>query len=505
MSPAPEGTASLTTIEASGTMDTMPRSPALPAPPPPGPIPPGTTLALDVDTLWLDATHLAGGSPFRLLGLSPAGTALVRRWVAGAPLGEAPGHGMLARRLVDAGIAHPRLDGGPRTSDVTIVIPVRDRVDDLAALLPLLEGCRVVVVDDGSRDPEPLATVVARHGARLVRRERSGGPGVARNEGLATVTTAFACLLDSDCRPPTGFLDRLLPALGDPTVALVAPRITGGPSKRLLGRFEQACSPLDVGDREALVRPASRVTFVPSACMVLRTSLGSALFDDALVGGEDVDLVWRLVEAGWSVRLDPSVVVEHPARPTLGAWLGQRAFYGSTAAALADRHGDAVAPIGGSAFAVGACVALLLGQPALGVASVGVGTAILARRLEGTIEQPREAAARLMLRSTLVAGPTVARQLVRSYGPALLLAGLASRRVRRATLVAGLVGAAGRWWSADTDLGVLRFGSLSVLDDAAYGFGLWRGVLRRGRAGALRPRLSLLRRAPEGARGQVRR
>ena len=483
-------------------MVAMSRPPALPTPPSTAPLAPGTTVEVDAEARWLDATHLAGGTPFRIMGFSGSGAALVRTWQHPTPIGTTLSHGVLARRLVDAGLAHPTFASSLESRSVTVVIPVRDRAADLDVLLDSLRGLDVLVVDDGSDDAAAIAAVVATHAARLHRRSAAGGPSAARNAGLAMVTTEFACLIDSDCRPPAGFLSALLPALADPQVALVAPRITGGPADGIVGRFEQACSPLDVGRRAALVRPGGTTTFVPSACMVLRTSLGADLFDEALTGGEDVDLVWRLAEAGWSVRFDPSVVVHHPARATMTEWWSQRAFYGATATDLAQRHGDAVAPIGGSAVTVGAWTATALGWPMLGAAMLGAGSTMLARRLEGVVAQPRSAAVRLLLRSSLASGPVLARQAVRSYAPLLVLAGLASRRVRWAAVAAGLLGALNRWWSADTDLDPIRFTALSLADDAAYGVGLWGGVLRSRRAGALRPRLLLMRRSDgEGAPG----
>ena len=52
----------------------------------------------------------------------------------------------------------------------------------------------VVVVDDASHAPGRVAAMCAAHGARLVRRERNGGPGAARNDALADVGTEFVAL-----------------------------------------------------------------------------------------------------------------------------------------------------------------------------------------------------------------------------------------------------------------------------------------------------------------------
>ena len=477
-------------------------APRIPGPPPSRLFPAGAVLTLDDSARWLGEAHLAGGSPFRLLRLTPAGADQVRRWTDGEPLAESEGARLLARRLVDAGLAHPRWPSGDGSRSITVVIPVRDRPQEIGELLPLLVGLEVLVVDDGSADPDALAEVIEGTGARLIRRDVAGGPGAARNTGLAEVTTPLTCFLDSDCRPSAGFLDLLVSHLSDESVALVAPRIVGAPALGLLGRFEMTCSPLDVGGAPARVRPGGIVTFVPSACMVVRTVLGPDLFNEDLLGGEDVDLVWRLAEAGWSIRLEPAVEVEHPARSTLISWLAQRYFYGSTATDLAQLHGDAAAPIGGSAFSVGAVGSTALGFPltAAGILSIGIG--ILARRLDQVVEDPLSTSVTLMTRSAVEAAPTLARQTVRSFAPLLAIGSILSRRVRRATLAAVILGQLGRWWGSGSNLDPVRFGAIGLADDLAYGAGLWSGALRKRRAGALRPRLVLFARSgDEGAEG----
>lgn len=464
-------------------------------------LPPGAVLALDPSAFWLDARRLAGGSPFRIVALSEAGAGLVRRWVEGEALGDGAGGRRLARRLVDAGLLQPRWRATITARQVTVVIPVRDRPEQLAALLPRLSGLEVLVVDDGSADADAIARAASAGGAALIRRAASGGPSAARNAGLAAVATSLTCFMDSDCLPEPGFLDGLLGAFTDPTVAAVAPRIVGGPARSLLGRFEESASPLDVGRSPARVRPGSSTTFVPSACLIVRTALGPSLFDEELRAGEDVDLVWRLAGAGWSVRLEPSVEVAHPARPSLRSWLAQRALYGRSATALAERHGDAVAPIGGSAATVAAWLAFGLGLPLLSAAALGAGIARVASELDGAVDEPVSTAAALVLRSSLDAGPTLSRQVVRSYAPVLLIGSVLSCRVRRATILAAALGQLSRWWRSGSELDPLRFCAVGLLDDLAYCAGLWQGALGARRAGALKPRLVWFGRSPRGAEG----
>src|SRR5208283_3434587 len=167
--------------------------------------------------------------------------------------------------------------------------------------------------------------------------------------GLAAVRSELVAFVDSDCEPAPGWLGPLLGHFDDPLVAAVAPRIV--PATRngsgVLALYEAARSSLDRGAREGTVRPGSPIPFVPSAAIVVRADLatGPELFDPSLRGGEDVDLVWRLAEAGWDVRYVPASTVAHDGPATFGALVERRAFYGSTAAPLALRHPGAMAPL----------------------------------------------------------------------------------------------------------------------------------------------------------------
>ena len=61
---------------------------------------------------------LVGGSPVRVLRLTPAGAGQVRGWFSGAPLPASEASRVLARRLLDAGLAHP--DFKPQPSSRTV-------------------------------------------------------------------------------------------------------------------------------------------------------------------------------------------------------------------------------------------------------------------------------------------------------------------------------------------------------------------------------------------------
>ncbi|MCW2677875.1 MAG: glycosyl transferase family 2, partial [Modestobacter sp.] len=321
-------------------------------PPPAERLPDGFAVRLDPGTRRRDdGTALLGGSPLRLMRLAPA----ARPLLAGERLEVTDARtATLAARLLDAGLAHPEPRAGSTPArEVTVVVPVKDRTAGLDRLLTALRadpgtaGCPVVVVDDGSADPAAVAAVARAWGAELVRHDRARGPSAARNAGLCRATTVAVAFVDSDCVPVAGWLDRLAGHLADPRLALVAPRITAlpHPAPGWVGRYEAIVSALDMGPRPAPVAPRSAVSYVPSAALLGRRSALGDGFDESMPVAEDVDLVWRLVAAGWRVRYEPAAQVAHDHRTQPGEWLRRRAFYGTGAALLAQRHGSAVAPI----------------------------------------------------------------------------------------------------------------------------------------------------------------
>ncbi|HVM67141.1 MAG TPA: hypothetical protein VMU14_19895, partial [Acidimicrobiales bacterium] len=102
-------------------------------------VPRAMRLALDPGARRTDGGRvLIGGAPLRVLRLTAAGARALDALEGGAPVGEAPTSQWLARRLLDAAIAHPR--PAPASFSVSVVIPVRDRPAGLAATLEAVCG-----------------------------------------------------------------------------------------------------------------------------------------------------------------------------------------------------------------------------------------------------------------------------------------------------------------------------------------------------------------------------
>ncbi len=447
---------------------------------------------------------LLGGSPLRLVRLNPTSAAVVGTLFGGATLeAAARAHHrsvrsveQLARRLLVTGMADPDWSlCTPMTSDaVTVVIPIKDRPEQLQRLLSALttvglEDGQVVVVDDGSE--HDLTPIVRHFGARYLRNETPLGPSAARNRGLDAVTTELVAFIDSDVVVHPGWLEPLLAQLVDPAVAVVAPRVASAPGTRVLQRYEAVRSPLDLGPLGGYVVANTRLSYVPAAALIARVAglrtVGS--FDTSMRVGEDVDLVWRLANSGHIIRYEPTSIVHHDPRATLRQLIAQRAEYGASSAALNRRHRGKVKPVSANRWSYAVWLSAAFGGwigVVVGGVIATVTSALLPAKLHG-LRDRRTVGLRLAAAGHLGMGRLLAGAVRRAWLPPLVVASCCSKRSRRVLYASALIPPMIEWTKARPRLDPLRWVALRCLDDAAYCAGVWRGCLKDGNFDALLP------------------
>ncbi len=205
---------------------------------------------------------------------------------------------------------------------------------------------QVILVDDGSTDTTPRLAKQFPH-VRYLRHEQNLGLSVARNTGLAAAEGEIIAFTDADCRPDEDWLYYLVgdllnsefagmggPNLMPPEDSAVAAGVMvspGGPAHVMLD------------DRQAEHVPGCNMAFYRWA--LAEVDGFDPIFTRA---GDDVDLCWRLQQAGCKIGFSPAAFVWHYRRSTVGAYLRQQRGYGEAEALLVRKHPEYFNSFGGS-------------------------------------------------------------------------------------------------------------------------------------------------------------
>ena len=238
----------------------------------------------------------------------------------------------------------------PRYPRVSVIVASYNGDRTLKACLDSLQrqnypDYEIILVDDGSTDTTPQ--IASQHpGVRCFRHQKNLGLSVARNTGIAAALGEIVAFTDSDCRADEDWLHylvgdllhgefagiggpNLLPPEDSPvaTAVMVSP---GGPA------------PVMLTDRQAEHIPGCNMAFFKSAL----AEIGG--FDPTFQkAGDDVDLCWRLQQAGCKIGFSPSAFVWHYRRPTIRAYLKQQKDYGAAEALLVRKHPEYFNALGG--------------------------------------------------------------------------------------------------------------------------------------------------------------
>jgi GT2 family glycosyltransferase len=213
----------------------------------------------------------------------------------------------------------------------------------LRSFAPYAAGGRaeVWVVDNGSSDGSP-AMVRERHPwARLVEPGENLGYGRAANLVAARTASDWIVVSNADVALTPEALERLIAAgEADPGAGIVAPRLVlpDGSTQHSVWAFPTVAStavqnlgawlaPRALAERHAIAGAwnpdrGGRVPWAVGAFLLVRRAAWEAVggFDPELwMSAEDLDLGWRMREAGWATRYEPGAIVLHEESAATGA------------------------------------------------------------------------------------------------------------------------------------------------------------------------------------------
>jgi GT2 family glycosyltransferase len=194
----------------------------------------------------------------------------------------------------------------------------------------------VIVVDDGSTD-DTRAILASFPGVRAIH-QPNRGLSAARNIGLEAATGAIVAYTDSDCFADPHWLTHLVYQLLHSGAVAV-----GGPNLTPEDGWLPACVAAAPGQPMHVLESDQEAEHIPGCNMAFRREALRAQGGFDLVyrkAGDDVDVCWRLQQAGGWITFAPGAFVWHHRRQTPRAYLRQQAGYGEAEALLKFKHPD---------------------------------------------------------------------------------------------------------------------------------------------------------------------
>ncbi|MFO0810208.1 MAG: glycosyltransferase [Gemmataceae bacterium] len=194
----------------------------------------------------------------------------------------------------------------------------------------------VIVVDDGSEDD--TRDILQRYPQVQAIHQPNLGLSEARNVGLRAATGSIVAYTDSDCFADPHWLAQLVrPLLRCDAAAVGGPNLTPDDGALAAAVAAAPGQPMHVleSDQVAEHIPGCNMAFRRDALLAVKG------FDPVYrKAGDDVDVCWRLQQAGHWITFAPGAFVWHHRRQTPRAYFRQQAGYGEAEALLRFMHPD---------------------------------------------------------------------------------------------------------------------------------------------------------------------
>ena len=224
---------------------------------------------------------------------------------------------------------------------ISVVVCAYNAERTMEACLESLADCpypnyEVIVVNDGSTDRTGEISHRYEGGRIRVIDQPNMGLSAARNVGIAAAQGEIVAYTDSDCVVDPDWLTYLAYKFEQGFVAAGGPNFP--PPEDTLVPSAVAVSPggpthVLVNDDVAEHIPGCNMAFLKSKLEEING------FDVAYTAaGDDVDLCWRLQNAGYTIGFSPAAMVWHFRRNTVRAYLKQQMGYGKAEALLFFKH-----------------------------------------------------------------------------------------------------------------------------------------------------------------------
>ena len=225
---------------------------------------------------------------------------------------------------------------------ISIVIP---SYNSAQTIIQCIEGCleqqhtndfvEIIVVDDGSTDK--TKDVVGKYPVRYVYQENSG-PAAARNRGWKATKGDIVCFTDSDCIPDRAWIGQLTEKFTHPEIGAV------GGSYDIANRDSLIAGCIHEEIMERHRNMPEHVHAFGSYNVAIRKEILEKVggFDETYrrASGEDNDLSYRILNAGYKIAFAKDAIVVHHHTERLFRYLKEQFRHGCWRMKLYRDHPD---------------------------------------------------------------------------------------------------------------------------------------------------------------------
>jgi glycosyltransferase involved in cell wall biosynthesis len=233
---------------------------------------------------------------------------------------------------------------------VSVIICSYNGASTIESCLRSMERLRypeyeVIFVDDGSTDG--TQEILKKFPWVRNIRQKNMGLSYARNVGMNAARGEVIIYTDSDCEADEDWLYYMV-------LALVRSSHAGMGGPNLIpdeGSWVADCVGLSPGGPTHVMINDREAEHVPGCNMAYYTRVAKEIngFDPQFrAAGDDVDFIWRLQHAGYTIGFSPAAQVWHYRRNTVRAYLKQQKGYGIAEALLKYKHPDHFNTLGAS-------------------------------------------------------------------------------------------------------------------------------------------------------------
>ncbi len=197
---------------------------------------------------------------------------------------------------------------------VSVIIPAYNCEQTIAPALEAISAqtyngpLEVIVVDDGSTDK--TASVIQSFKKVIYIHQDNTGPATARNQGAHLARGEILFFTDADCVPEPQWIEKMLKPLQEPQIGVVAGSYgIANPQERLAYCIHQ-----EICFRHQSLMPQYPKAFGSYNFCIRRNifnSVGGFNTEYRYASGEDNDLSYKILKAGYKIYFERNAIVEH--------------------------------------------------------------------------------------------------------------------------------------------------------------------------------------------------